>query len=198
MKYWSVVAFLLFSMPVLQAQNGDAKELEQTLLAYFQAIDSKNHKKTIDFLYPKIFDYIPKMSIYMGLHSMYSDTTLNLSTRDYTIQKIVPVLEKDNVKYSLVYGSYLVDISYHIKNQEIDIEKATYYLFLKFKEIFGEKNVRFNYEKQNIEIFVEDQIYAFKDGNAAWKFLRGNEENIDYIKKIIPKKIFDKLMKGEK
>lgn len=166
------------------------KTLEQILEEYGRSLVEKDYKKTASFIYPKLFDFIPKKTIEQSLKNAYSNPEIEVQFSDYNLEAIDFKQIIDDIEYLIIQTSCKQVIKYLVNNEET-LEEATF-LYEILKEKYGESNVSFNNELNQIDANSKSPQIAIKE-TGKWTFLDVKPNLIELYSKFLPELMVDKL-----
>lgn len=168
----SILLVILLDTTAFGQNDKDA--IRKTFESYAQITQQKDNIKTLEYIYPKLFEYFPKDKLLEVMDNMYSDTTVHITFRDSQIKNISETLEIDGVKYAVLKYSY--KMIFTILEEESDNEKGNLKLIDSTYEIFkiqyGKENVKLDKKNNQIEANLTREMYAINDPKLKdWKFL---------------------------
>lgn len=204
LKVFIINIYIIFNIYNSNAQTTktqlDKIEILKAEEAYFESVKAKDNQKTIEYLYPKLFDIYPKDMLIKAMNSMYEDTTMVFNFDNSKIIKMSNVETVDGVKYALLKYSYVLTIEFIEKS--IDTTQNEEDVSFDMKEILlqvmkndhGEKNVTFDKTKKIMTVNATNELYAINDPKySGWKFLEKKEKLAPIIEKLLPIKKLKKL-----
>lgn len=182
------LCLFLFTQTAVFAQS-DAEEIKQTVVEYMAIVENKEYQKTMDYLYPKLFEIVPKSLMEETLKKQAEDTDLVIELQNSAIQKISKVLLVDGVKYALVDYTFLMTMIIPEEDKEgLETMKVL------FEAHYGKKNVVLDTDKRAFDINVSSAAYLIRDPQyKGWKFLERKKEMLPLLEKMLPKKVLKKL-----
>ncbi len=167
--------------------------LVQAIEQFGKSIVEKNAHVTCNFLYPKLFEFVPKKTIEASLKAAYESADLKIILSDYKLNDVLFDIHLDQTEYSLITTSYKQEIQY-AEFPENDTEKQEilnfYYEML--AERYGNENVSFNPSKREIKANSISQQLAIKSKDS-WYFLENKENLLPLYSKFLPENIIKKL-----
>mgnify|MGYP001330066082 CR=1 FL=1 len=174
------------------------EEIKKTFKNYFQTIEKKDNEKTLDFIYPKLFEHFPKERMLQAMNKMKEDTSTIITMGNPALKSISKTLELDGIKYVLMKYSFKMTMKIFSPKNETNNEEENFniadFTYEMLKTKYGEKNVLYNREKSKLDITVNNEMYVIKNTEyKAWKFLEKKESMKPLLKKILPKKVLKKL-----
>lgn len=187
----------MLTLTVLGQTDND--DIKKTFKDYFHTVEQKDNAKTLDYIYPKLFDHFPKDNMLQAMDKMKADTTTIITTSNDSVTHISEILEIDAIKYALI--KYSFKLSMTIKTAKdttgIDGEEAINsadYTYEMLKEIYGDKHVKYDRENSKLDILATNELYAINDPiYQGWKFLEKKENMKPMLEKLLPKTVLRKL-----
>ena len=167
--------------------------LKLAIEQFGKSIVEKNADITCNFLYPKLFEFVPKKTIEASLKEAYKSKDFKINLSDYQLDEVLFTIHLNQTEYSLIATSYNQEIQY-AKFLENDQEKQEIMLFHyeMLAERFGNENVYFNQAKREIKAKSNSQQLAIK-GKDSWYFLENKENLLPLYSKFLPENIIKKL-----
>ena len=166
------------------------KTVEQIIEEYGRSIIKKDYKKTVEFIYPKLFDFIPKKTIENALKHAYSNKEIDIKISNYNLDAIDFKQIINDTEYLIIQTSFNQVITYLVNNEETQEEANFHYEML--KEKYGELNVLFNDEINQITANSTSIQLAINE-NGNWTFLDVKPNLTELYSKFLPESIIDKL-----
>lgn len=186
-KIYFLSLFLLAQVAIF-AQS-ETEQIKQTVVEYMAIVENKDYQKTMDYLYPKLFEIVPKSIMKEALQKQAENTDVVIEIDNSTIQKVSKILLVNGVKYALVDYSFLMTMIISEKDKDgLETMKVL------FEAKYGKEKVVLNREKRTLGINVSSAAYLIRDPQYdGWKFLERKEEMLPLLGKILPKKVLKKL-----
>lgn len=182
---------ILWSASVV-GQNMD-QEVRDTFSRYFKTIETKDNQQTLAFVYPKLFEIVPKNLMLEQMEKLSKDTVTEISMSKQSVSSVSDMLEIEGVKYALVSYSFIMHMKMNgIVGEELtEISELTNEMLV---EQFGPDQVTYNKGTGSFDIVVATSMYAINDpAFPGWKFLEKKEGMDELLVKIIPKEVIDKF-----
>jgi hypothetical protein len=184
---WLIYLFL-FVQTTAFAQT-DVEAIKETVMTYMEVVENKDYQKTMDYLYPKLFDFVPRSMMEEALKKQEEEIEIQVELKNSTIQKVSKVLVVEGVKYALVDYSFLMIMIIPEKDKE-GLETMQ----VLFESNYGKKNVSLDIEKRAFSINMVSAAYVINDPEYdGWKFLERKKELFSLLEKMLPKKVLKKL-----
>ncbi len=188
MKKHLLIGILFLFNTTIGAQS-DADSIRETIENYMAVAKAKDYVKTMDYLYPKLFDLVPRSVLEESLKNQAQDTTIQIEFENNTIEKISKVLLLKGIKYALVDYSFLMKMT--IKGKD---EEGLKMMQILFEGSYGKKNVSLDTENSTFSIQVNRATYLINNPEyEGWKLLERKEGLLSLLEKILPKKVLKKL-----
>lgn len=168
----------------------NSKTIEQIIEEYGRSIIEKDYKNTVEFIYPRLFDFFPKKTIESSLKAAYSNKEIDVQISNYKLDKIDFKINIDEIEYLIIKISFNQVIKYLVNNEETQ-EEAIFHSEM-LKENYGELNVIFNEEINQISANSTSTQLAIKE-NGNWTFLDLKPNLTKLYSKFLPDSINDKL-----
>lgn len=166
------------------------QSIEEAIKAYGHSIISKDYKKTIEFIYPKLFDYIPRKTIEDSLKSAYINKEVDVVLRDFKLDKIEFEGHIKELDYLIIQTSFFQKVRYLVSTEEAKEEARFHYEIL--SEKYGDFNVSFEEESNEISANSFSKQLAILE-NGCWKLLDINPSFIELYAKFLPTPITEAL-----
>lgn len=191
---------LYFTFTIAAFAQSDKEEIKKTLDSYFLSVAQKDNAKTLDYIYPKLFEKFTKDKMLEALDKMESDTAIIVTLDKGTITSISETMELDGIKYA--YIKYTFKMTMTIKADTTDSEadgednlNSADFTYELLKEQFGEKQVQYDREKSSFNVnMTENYMYAINDPvYKGWTFLEKKPNLMPILGELLPKKVLKKF-----
>jgi len=196
----TLLTFLLTSMLTITSfGQTDKDEIKKTFEEYFKTVEQKDNAKTLDYIYPKLFDHFPKDRMFQAMDRMTADTTTIITMDNAIVISISENLEIDGIKYALIKYSFKMTMTIKETNDETETDgeddfNPTDFTYEMLKEKYRDKNVSYDRENNRLDINVSNELYAINDPTYKdWKFLEKKDRMKPMLEKLLPKKVLKKL-----
>ena len=176
--------------------QNDKIEIRKTFEEYSHAFKQKNYEKVVNFLYPKIFEYIPKDLMLKGLKNMESDPGTITTMDSFSVTNISEIFQWNGIKYALINYRFKMTIvenpeKSESKEDEFDVMDAMYKMLIL---MYGKENVVFDKENNKFEINGAGKMYAIYDpAYKGWKFIEKKDKSKSMLLMILPEEVLEKL-----
>lgn len=174
------------------AQNEEA-EIRLAFTEYFKIVAAKNNDATLDYMYPKMFEIIPRDGMKTMMDEMYADTAMVINFADYKLHSVSPVVTDGAEKFALAKYSFnmLIKINPAPGDEPVDPEN---YLST-FEMAYGKGNASYNKSTQIYTVKAEREMFAISGPSyTGWKFIENKKAGKMLLEKLLPKKIIKKFL----
>ena len=169
------------------------EEIRVTFEAYLETVRNKDNPATIEYLYPGLFNIIPKETLLQVMNQLYSDSTVNVSYLDLSLTNVSDIIPHEEKAYALVSYSNKLQMQFITQPGEDDTEAMEMTLNA-FNNAYGKENVAYEADTQTFTIYSESDVYAIKDpAYDGWKFIEKKDNLQPILQQLIPAAISDKL-----
>jgi hypothetical protein len=172
------------------------KTLLETFLKYGNAITTKNNRATLDLLYPRLFEVIPRERLEQGLKAAQDDTSVEINIFDFGLESVALDLQLGEQHYVVLNSVCFVTMKFTKpeEDEETDETDSIEFRYEFFKEKYGESNVKFDKKENVITAKTSNIILAIGEGNG-WRFLEVKEHFLSIYKKFLPDRVNEELVK---
>lgn len=180
-----IILFALIIQPAL-AQEG---EIRSTFNEYFGKVNEGDIAGSMDYIYPKLFDIIPREQMQTAMEQAFNNPEAKLSMEDGTITEISDVVEEAGVRYARV--DYSFDLHMTMANP---IDPATREQMMNaMKTQMPDGEVTYDEAANKFILRNKSSVYAINEGNGEWKFLEKNPQMANVIGQLIPTTVTDQI-----
>ena len=185
----ALLTYLLMNLIVVTAMGQtEVDTIKKTFNTYFKTVKEKDNAKTLEHIYPKLFDIRPKKTVLDAMNKASSDTSTVITIEDATISKVSQPETIEGVKYSLI--DYTFKMTMEINFGDNNNSEAVQLTLDLLKGTYGKKNVTLDKTNSTFHIQLLNQMYAIKDpAYSGWKFLEKKDHLKPVLEKILPKKV---------
>ncbi len=170
-------------------------ELSKVFDRYGLAIKQKDVKTTIEFIYPKLFEFIPKKTMQEGLDYAYNNFSDKVNFTEFKLATIGLQMQINSIEYVFCVSSnklitkYPVVLDIYAANEDsLDIEFA----FEVMKEKYGEDRVWINMEERSILVHASNQILAIREG-LQWYLMELKPSMHSLYAKLFPAQVVEEI-----
>ncbi|CAA6821541.1 MAG: Unknown protein [uncultured Sulfurovum sp.] len=204
-KYLLVTIMVLNTAVVAKETTNDLAGLEKTFKLYKQHNLEGNLEKTIDYLYPAIFELTPKKSLVESFKMIkemgkmpkvnainekirtplktykQGSYTVIAYTTDMTMNIMPPVKKENKEEYEKVQK---------MLNNPEELESYKSFMIQMLKTQMG-KDAEISTKKESmiIEISKASKIIAINENKSGWKFIEPEPLMLEHLKKLLPQEI---------
>ncbi len=182
---------LLLSIIILSATTfaqTDKEDINKMFNTYKQALDSLQLEKSMDYIYPKLYEIAPKEQLIAIFKKTFSDPNVQIRFSQIRLKSISETKVHNKVKYALVSYDYAMIFTF---SKAYSIEQ----IYTLYQKKYGVENVSKDDKNRSISIKMDKLFYAINDpkyGNS-WCFLEKNKAQKQMLETLIPKEIINKL-----
>lgn len=171
------------------------QEIKTLLDDYWVATQASDWNTVLDFMYPKIFDYVPRETMLEVMGSL-NDDEVKVRFTSVDVKKVSEPYTHENERYALVHYDMVMTMIFPAEEDQEDFNS---FMLGIFEAQYGKKNVNLN-DDNTFDIKVENSMYVIADvGSSDWKLLENKTEQQAMLDMMIPKKVqkqLDKLTKS--
>jgi len=196
MKKTLLLFSVFLSANFLFAQDDAAKtEIKTAFDGYFATLKSKDNTAAMDYIYPKLFDMVPKQMMIELMDQMYADTTMEIWFDNPQLQDISEIVKVEDGRYALVSYSFQMYIKLlEVDETEGEEESVIAMTHSMYNQMFGVENVKLLEGENTFSIFTENKLISINDElTEGWKFLEKNETMAPLLQQILPAEVLEKL-----
>lgn len=165
-------------------------DVENTITTYLNTFSNGDLEESIEYIYPALFEFVPKEMMIESMETTFSDSTLVFRFTNTEFQKISEKIIYKDEKFVLVD---------YTCNMLIQVNDSSSFMFDLMSEVMkiqhGKENVSVNEDDKKIDVKIISQMFAIqnKEEENNWKIIENKTDMKKIIKKIIPGKIRKKL-----
>ena len=174
-------------------------ELKNSFNNYIKLIEDKELTKTVDHIYPELFNITPKETILKSLNAAQNDTTKTINFHSSKADKYSTFINIDSIIYCFIEYSYKLDTKIDIEEDEESLSYMSREEQIKldlsiWKQKFGRRNVKYNKDDLSIKINANSVILGIYNPKfKSWKYLEAKPKFKRVYKGILPKIILKKI-----
>lgn len=199
LSFLLILAFNSF----LVAQDID-EELKNELESYFKTLQAKDVDKTLDYMYPKMFEIAPREMLKSSMETMYEDSEMEIGFSNSEFTSMEKILYKGEESFATVDYSFEMTMKIFslvqdktTEEEEIAMQEESFDEFAMihsmYNEQFGIENVQADKENGSFVIKKNSKMLAVKGPEHGWKFLEVKLEMMPMMQNILPKEIIEAL-----
>lgn len=184
------LAFIIFSyISFAQTKvNTDDQAIRKSVVYFANTIKYKKLDQTISCIYPKFFTVVPKDKVTQLLNMTYNNPFVNIDVQDMKFASVG--------KPELINGEYFSLVSYYLKLKG-DVSSMSDDLKNKIGEMliakYGKNSVKYNAKEGSYIINAPMKAVVISKDKKSWKLVLAEKEYKSQLKKILPKKVLDKI-----
>ncbi|MBK6418828.1 MAG: hypothetical protein IPI24_02590 [Ignavibacteria bacterium] len=184
MKNTLVVMVLLMTIGC-QAATSQHDDLTETFDKYIRATKSDSPAEQLEYLHPRVFDFISKDTLLLGLELIKQSTMIKAGN-----EKIVSksdVITHDGVQYALLTYSQQLSMDVSDMKGQGGANVAISLMLNELKSQYGADNVVFNEKLFTVEMTTTNYVYAILDSKyREWKYLPKTKELAHVTEQVVP------------
>jgi len=188
---------LAILLPMLAITAATPKEnVKADFTAYINHLINQEFKKSTEYLYPELFDFVPKEQMISTMDQTFNNSEIMISLSDPQVQSIGEVREIDSSFYCLLNYSHKMNMKFAVdtSNTKEDIVLRDELTFSNLKSNFGEDNVTYDSTNSSFDILsVKDSYAKSTNGTTDWKFIDIDKSKIMFLNALLPKEIVDEI-----
>lgn len=193
MRFPAFLASALLVLFGLSASAQSTKELKGTFKDYFEAFTSHDHERVVEFIYPGLFEKMPKERMIMSLdrnaHQMTADSTIEVKLHKVKLKHVSDFVQVEGASYALIDYTMYIDMKV-LERNETKAYQVMEFLKDTFKRMYGDENVKYDRDKATLRAKQTSSLYAIWEPHSGeWKFLEKNEK----MAELLPEEAMSKL-----
>lgn len=173
------------------AQQSNKNELEDDLCLYEKFTRKFDYENIVRYTHPKYFDEVINRESFLKTRkqNLILKKGLEINMGEFYMPYISPIVQVDNRLFSRVEFASDVEIVF-VSPQ---MKRIFSILQFTFKAKYGAENVLADKENYKIKILTDKVLYA-EYLNGRWTFVDSEDQAVEVLEKIIPKKAQEKLL----
>ncbi|EAY27487.1 hypothetical protein [Microscilla marina] len=182
--YLLLLAGLLFSSGA--TAQSDQKQIKETLTSYFTLLEKNEMIKSLDYLYPRFFEIVPRKQIEKSMNGVRNR---GISFQSPLLTSLSDVIQVNQAKYALAAYTFKLLVKKKGKSEVALQDLASF-----FKQVYGNNNVSLDHANQQLVIQTKGEMYVINDpAYQGWKVLEKKKEEHKVLNKLLPKEVLEKL-----
>jgi len=171
------------------AYASDKDDISRYANEYFSLLEAKDYNAGLNYIYPGLFDFVPKDLIVEGMENMEKDSMVKIFFTGFSVSKISDVVIYEGLRYANV--DYTFNMVMQVNYENNDSKQLTIDFTLSaLKSQFGEDNVVYDEKKSAYLLTPQSNMFAIQDpAYAGWRFLENKENMYGILDQMIPEKI---------
>lgn len=181
----------IFCFGNTHAQKSNLNELEDDLYLYEKFTRKFDYENIVQYMHPKYFDLVTTREGFLESRqkNLIRKKGLEITIGEFYMPHISPIIQVDNRLFSRIDFASNVEIVF-ISPQ---MKRVFSILQFTFKAKYGAENVETDKDNYRIKILTDKVLYA-EYLNGRWAFIDSEDQTIELLEKIIPKKAQEKLL----
>ncbi len=171
------------------------EEIGAIFTSYFSTVENSDNEATLDYMYPPLFDKVPRSQMLYAMNQMKEDTSTLITMNDAKILGFSKNIKVKGVQHAIV--DYTFKMTMKIMepgDAEADCLDMMGFIHENLNAIFGEDNVSYKKGDDTFVIQPQSKMYAIKSPkHGDWKFMEKKESLMPIVKKLLHKKVIKKL-----
>ncbi len=210
-RFYTLILCVILLLSMSRSQDLQPKGIMQVSLsadfsAYFQALEEQNFDLALDFVFPALFDLIPRDFMEESLENEATDGENEIRIKHAKILPVSEIIEDEKNYYALVSYSYVMEIqegesgsgSFDALEEEDGEEWESDGLDVDdFRRKYGVRNVQYDPAKKIIKVKREGKLIAIQSKDEfeddGWKFIELKEDMKPMVDQLIPSGILTRL-----
>lgn len=174
------------SFSLLSAQSPTVESIKDRLTVYFQATEEKDWPTVTDYLYPGLFEKVPREDVIQQFRDLGGNgMVFNMS--DYRIKTVDGPFTFEGEQYAIV--GYMGKMSIQFTSSAYHTPEMTGKLKGNFEAIYGTQAVEYDSSTHTFHVAVDKTLFAIaKTGTDQWYFMEEDDQN-PIISQLIPKAV---------
>lgn len=191
MKNTLVVMVLLMTVGC-QVATSQHDDLTETFDKYIRATKSDSPAEQLECLHPRVFDFISKDTLLLGLEMIKQSTMVKAGS-----EKIIAksdIFTHAGVQYALLTYSQQLTMDVSDMKGQGGANVAISLMLNELKSQYGADNVAFNEKLFTLEMATTNFVYAILDPKYSdWKYLPKTKELAHVAEQVVPDTIRERF-----
>lgn len=169
--------------------------IQSSLNSFIEHSNKKEWDKAFEYLYPKLFNKVPKQDLVDLMAGMEADG-MSLQMDNVRITSTsVPVEEGNETFVRVEYEANMkVDIT---PGGIYDYPKSAMAIEQQFQSTYGEKNVKYNEANKSYAVNAHKAMMAIQGVDKTWKLVEINMDQPELMEYLFSPSIMDALVRLE-
>jgi hypothetical protein len=191
-------SFILCAVLLTSALTGQAvinPGIQSALNGFIEQSNKKDWDKAFEYLYPKLFNKVPKQDLVDLMVGMEADG-LSLNMEDVRITSTsVPVVDGKETFVRVEYDANMtVDIT---AGGIYDYPKSAMAIEQQFQSTYGERNVKYDADNKSYKVIAHKAMMAVQGDDQTWKLVEINMDQPALMEYLFSPSIMDALVRVE-
>lgn len=187
-----ILALLLMSNALVSAQTAQ-ENVKVEFKNYYELVTEMKIEESMDYVIEDFFEIFPRASFIKVFESLFNNPEFEFEFEAKDISELSKVIKQKDAYYVVFTnnGAMKMKINPEDENEtEEEKELRNSFTEIAFVAKYGAENVSFNEETGFFTIYPRTRVCAKSfNGKTDWKFLNIEEDQMEILKKIIPKKV---------
>ena len=197
MKLFStVVLVVLFTLSGFAQSYKE--EVTKNAETYYEYMTNQNFDGVLDYMYPKVFDKVPREQLKLGMEQMFNSPEMKIEFVSNTVTDVSDKVEEEGISYAAVFYNSKMRMTFISEKDKPEEEQKSFLEFMSgiMKTQFGEENVTSELKTVSLLVNMDANMFAIKDPKyKGWKFVGNDDAMKALVDSIIPENIRTKLLK---
>lgn len=167
--------------------------ISKTFRKFLDAIERKDARQIVTYLYPRLFEFVPKTQLVQSIEKERLDTTITTSIQNSKIISISDPTVLSQTSYAIISYSYLLTMKWN--DQEGNTPNASSPLDFSYEMLvlkYGEDKVNYDQQARRINIDIITKAIAIQEKEETdWTFLEYKPDQNPVLGEIIPNQILE-------
>lgn len=186
MRTLLLLALSLASLARLSAQSPTVESIKARLLTYFQATEEKDWATVVDYLYPALFEEVPKEDVIQQFQDM-SGNGMEFEMSGYRINTVEAPYDFESKQYAEV--GYIGKMSIQFTSASYQTPEVIGQLKGNMEAVYGTDAVEYDGGTHTFHVAVDKTLFAIAEaGTDQWYFIEEDAQN-PVISQLIPRAV---------
>lgn len=190
-KIFILLFFYTSIIECVHAQESIRNELKDDLHLYEHFIRKFDYENISKFTHPKYFEIVVNRDVFLKerKQNLIRKKGLEVTMGEFYMPHISPIIQVENRLFSRIEFASNVQITF----VSAQMKRVFSILQFTFKAKYGEENVIADKENYKIKILTDKVLYA-EYVNDRWAFIDAEDQAVELLEKIIPRRAQEKLL----
>jgi hypothetical protein len=177
------------------AQGPEVPAIKERLVAFMELTNSKDYDAAFDYMYPRMFDLVPKHELVDMMKTM-DQNGLSLTVMNPSITSYSEPLIEGNEKFIRI--EYVADLKVDIVTGSMfDSPAACDAMKGQFESIYGKENVKWNKEAKRYDVVAKKAMVAIQPDGGEWYLIEIRPDQMDLMKALFSETVIKKFVTVE-
>ncbi len=178
------------------------KYIERDFLAYLNHLINQEFTESVEYLYPELFDFVPKEQMIATMEETFNNPEINISLNKPNILNVGEVRHIDSVYFCMLKYSHKMNMKFDDSNDttitQQDIELRNNLTLSGLESTFGKENVSYDATNSSFDILsIKDSYAKSYDGLTDWKFIDIEKDNLMLLNILLPPQLVEEIQAEE-